>query len=108
MTKKHFIRAAQIINAIREGHWTNDPPSWGKVTPNGSDVTRYDFDTAPYVRAVQASELFINLASEFNPRFDVNRFLIACGLKDAPAKRKRSTRATSATRSPESINPVWG
>ncbi len=79
MTKKHFIRAAAIVDAIRSGHWAMIPPSW--ADPNS--VSFGIEDTA---------EVFILLACEFNPRFDTNRFLIACGLADAPAKAKRGKR----------------
>ncbi len=83
MTKRHFIRAAEIVNAICEGHWTSEPPSW-------ADRHAEDYSAlGDYGRAVQTAEAFIVLALEFNPRFDTNRFLIACGLADAPVKAKR-------------------
>ncbi len=88
MTKKHFIRAAAIVDAIRSGHWAMIPPSW--ADPNS---VSFGIEATPdYDRAVHTAEVFILLACEFNPRFDTNRFLIACGLADAPAKAKRGKR----------------
>ena len=84
MNKKHFIRAAEIVNAIRQDLWTSEPPHWAdRHAENYSALGAYG-------RAVQTAEAFIVLATEFNPRFDTNRFLIACGLVDAPAKPKRT------------------
>ena len=61
MTRKHFERAAEIIRSINSGNWG---------------------DTLPRVRAIEAAEFFIFFAREFNPRFDTQRFLIACGLQE--------------------------
>ena len=95
MTKKHFIDAAAIVKNIVDGNWTTEPPSWasaryGSVT-DWSSSTDWDSNIpdGSYTRAVQTAEVFIMLFSSHNPRFDVNRFLIACGLMAQPAKVKR-------------------
>jgi hypothetical protein len=62
LTKKHFIRAAEIVRSLRP-------------------------ESAPIV-----ANSFVRLFEEFNPRFDHQRFLIACGLIDAPVKPKRMSR----------------
>ena len=82
VTKKHFIRAAEIVQSIRSGFWTNEPPDWAD-----SEAIR---PISSYQRAVQTAEAFIVLAREFNPRFDAQRFLIACGLVDKPSKHRQS------------------
>ena len=89
MTKRYFIRAAEIVNAIREGHWTDDLPPWAD---DSRDRGVFSIAATSYIRAVQTAEAFIVLATEFNPRFDTNRFLIACGLVDAPVKATRGKR----------------
>jgi len=76
----HFVRAAEIVRAIRDGHWTNELPLWGR---NRSGVSPA---ITGHERAVYTAEAFIVLATGFNPRFDTQRFLIACGLVDAPVK----------------------
>jgi hypothetical protein len=83
LTKKHFIRAAAIVNAIREGNWTNELPSWGR---NRSGVSPA---VTGFERAVYTAEALVLLFSENNPRFDTNRFLVACGLLEAPAKASK-------------------
>ena len=80
ISKMHFIRAAEIVKSIRVGDWTMEPPSWITEQPEGFEyVTRY-------VRAVQTAEAFLLLFKEYNPRFDEQRFLIACGLIEKLAK----------------------
>lgn len=76
MTKKHFERMAAIVRSILAGEWTHDCPPWA----------REDTQSPDYVQAVQIAEVLIMLASEDNPRFDTDRFLIACGLKAKPTK----------------------
>lgn len=98
MTKRHFIVAAEQVKAILSGEWTNDLPDWalqrdwtafsplGRIeidTENGGNVDVY------VLRAIWTAEAYICLFKQFNPRFNVDRFLIACGLKDAPAKGRR-------------------
>lgn len=84
MTKQHFIRAAEIVRAINDGDWTHEAPDWANFN---------DYYPAAimehYTRAVQTAEVFIMLFSEHNPRFDYQRFLVACGLAVAPAKVKK-------------------
>ena len=91
MTKQHFVRAAKLVNHIRQGHWTNDLPAWAPrqhtVVEVNDDLGNID---SAYIRAVWTAEVFINLFVEFNPRFDRTRFLIACGLADKPAKKGRT------------------
>ena len=82
MTKQHFIRAAEIVNNIRQGHWTDDSPAWANPKLTGSPIPMY-------WRAVQTAEAFIALFSEWNPRFNTQRFLVACGLVDAPVKARK-------------------
>jgi hypothetical protein len=87
LTKKHFIRAAEMVRSIADGNWIHVPPSW-------ADIKGYE---GPYIahrdRAVQTAEAFIILAEGFNPRFDTRRFLVACGLVEAPIKlSKRKAR----------------
>ena len=81
MTKKHFIRMAEIVRNIRDGHWTDEPPDWAK------SLIAYGYDTYPRVRAIQTAEAFIALATEYNPRFDTHRFLVACGLAEPLPKK---------------------
>jgi hypothetical protein len=81
ITKQHFIRAAEIVRSIDTGDWTDDRPVWFVNTQ------RPEHD-----RAAVVAEAFIVLASEYNPRFDENRFLIACGLIPAPPKKARKSR----------------
>lgn len=87
MTKKHFIDAAAIVRNIVEGNWTEETPSWA----NRDTIANIDYlyaepmDTA-YLRAVQTAEAFVMLFTQHNPRFDTNRFLIACGLMSKPVK----------------------
>ena len=66
MTKQHFIRAAEIVKSVHEHN-----------TPTQNAI------------AAIVAEKFCNLFKEYNPRFDQQRFLVACGLVDAPPKVKR-------------------
>ncbi len=76
MTRVHFSAAASIVRSILNGEWTNDAPDWcdGRLFPGETP--------SPYVRAVQTAEAFLALAASTNPRFDRDRFLVACGLKE--------------------------
>lgn len=82
MTKKHFIRAAEIVRSIHSGHWSRDLPGYStyEVERLGRSTHVTDFE-----RATLTAEVFIILAQEFNPRFDTQRFLVACELVE-PAK----------------------
>ena len=82
MTRKHFIRAAEMIRSIHAGHWSKELP--GYSTHEMRKLGRSTHVTA-FERATLTAEAFITLAQEFNPRFDTYRFLIACGLVDKPA-----------------------
>ena len=66
MTKQHFIRAAEIVKSVHEHN-----------TPTQNAI------------AAIVAEKFYNLFKEYNPRFDQQRFLVACGLVDVPPKVKR-------------------
>jgi len=81
MTKKHFNQAADIVRAILNGEWTDDPPSWADATAYTSVTALDDSADTAYTRAVQTAEAFIVLFSAHNDRFDINRFLVACGLR---------------------------
>ena len=85
MTKMHFTRAAELVNNIRQGAWTHEPPAW--VDGERYDGMPYsDIETADYTRAVQTAEAFIILFREYNPRFNEQKFLKACGLGDSNAR----------------------
>lgn len=73
MTKQHFIAAADQVNSIRDGCWSNEPPKWALPSPAS-------FYTSSFERAVWTAEAYILLFKQFNPRFDADRFLRACGL----------------------------
>jgi hypothetical protein len=60
MTRKHFIRAAEIVRSYVKYGLLRD----GQLLGNSFEV----------------------LFSEFNPRFDARRFRVACGLAEAPIK----------------------
>ena len=81
MTRQHFTAMAKIVHAIAEGTWTNQPPDWA----GGFDID----NTTAITRAVQTAEAFIILAQRFNPLFDRQRFLIACGLVEKPVKARK-------------------
>jgi hypothetical protein len=93
MTKQHFIRAAEIVKSIRDGNWTNEPPSWSdsdRYSLSIHDDCHAPYDVAvSYTRAVQTAEAFLLFFKEYNPRFDERRFLSACGLVEQPAKKGR-------------------
>ncbi len=86
MQKRHFEHMASIVRAILDGEWTNEFPPYGdesrSIVNDGPDES--------YTRAVWTAEAFIKIAAEHNPRFDQNRFLIACGLKEKPAKKGKA------------------
>lgn len=92
MTKRHFEHAAAMVKAIKAGQWTNDLPDWAPLRVDGLIEVDTESDgnfDANLLRAVWTAEAFVILFTAFNPLFDVNRFLIACRLKDKPAKGKR-------------------
>lgn len=92
MTKRHFLRAAEIVLAIRQGEWTHEPPEWVEVFHTGrtDDYWCVDGLFNNYTRAAATAEAFIALFREFNPDFHTDRFLIACGLMEAPTKKGRA------------------
>lgn len=102
MTSKHFRRAAEMVRAIAAGDWTNEPPSWALASktfgypaygigdPIEVSTEAHGNISAAYMRAVWTAEFLILFFREHNSRFNQERFLVACGLADAPVKgRKR-------------------
>ena len=85
MTKKYLIAAAEIVRNIREGNWTGSPPVWAE---NYTMAITVSDDYTAYIRACQTAEAFCLLFATDNPRFDQERFLSACGLVDAPTKKR--------------------
>ena len=64
MTKKHFIRAAELVKSrVDAGHI--DGPA-------------------------VIADAFVELFSAYNDRFDRDRFLVACGLQEPAPKQKRA------------------
>jgi len=89
MTRQHFQAMAEIVKAINEGEWTSDLPAWAEASNGrywGNDTNTED----NYRRAVQTAEAFIILSRRFNPLFNQDVFLQACGLKAQPAKRRKA------------------
>ena len=87
MQKRHFERMAAMVKDILGGNWTHEPPAW-------SNRDRYlcvDTGEPDYIRAVQTAEAFILLCEGWNPRFDCERFLMACGLANKPVKALKRT-----------------
>jgi hypothetical protein len=85
VSRNEMEHAASMVRAIANGDWTDEAPSWS----DASNV--YPAPICPeYTRAVQTAEAFILFFQAFNPRFDQQRFLQACGLVDAPAKRRKA------------------
>ena len=66
MTKKHFIRFAALLKA--------DIDETARRFPQDAKRT---YDAAAY-----AASTFARVAAEDNPRFNHDRFMQACGLKD--------------------------
>lgn len=83
VTKQHFQQAADMVKAIKAGDWTDQPPSWAETIPEGEVDAGYSrVETVDdYTRAVQSAEFCILLFQAYNPRFNVDTFLRACGLK---------------------------
>jgi hypothetical protein len=81
ITKQHFEDAAQLVEAILRGDWTHESPSWA-IPWNGTleieSSTQGNLNT-DYIRAVWTAEAFVIFFSQWNPRFDRERFLKACG-----------------------------
>ena len=88
MIKQHFIRAAETVKAILNGNWTNEPPEWEGRTGFDLAPAWHEGREADYVRAVHTAEAFILLLREYNPRFNQETFLIACGLAEKPSKAR--------------------
>lgn len=95
MQKRHFEHAASMVRSILYGKWTSEFPSW--ADRHGNIVGPIEVDTeadgnldANYTRAVWTAEAFILLFTAYNPLFDRDRFLIACGLMTAAKRGKRT------------------
>ena len=85
MTKMHFQRAAEMVKAILHGEWTNEQPDWSFA------VQKYGWaEVYSHQRAIQTAEAFIILFRQFNPRFNQQTFLVACGLAE-PTKKGRTS-----------------
>lgn len=92
MHRKHFETAAALVRSIASGGWTFDTPAWagptlqptGQLRLAGWPLTDADLN---YTRAVWTAEAFILLFSPFNPRFNRDKFLVACGLV-TPARQR--------------------
>jgi phosphoenolpyruvate carboxylase len=82
VSRNEMEHAASMVQQIINGNWSPDAPSWA----DDDAMVRSSIDS--YSRAVYTAEAFIIFFQAFNPRFDTSRFLIACGLQDAPAKRR--------------------
>lgn len=66
MSRKHFIALAKTYRAIIEGY--------------SVAATRDASQHSAYLAAVQVAKDTANVCAEFNPNFDRNRFLTACGI----------------------------
>ena len=82
MTKKHFIRAAELVKSIKDGI------QYGPSTIETSSEYSGNLD-ANFVRASWTAQAFIDLFSAYNDRFDRERFLQACGLVDSFVQREQ-------------------
>lgn len=67
MTKRHFERFAALVKA-------------------DVDEAREQDNMELFHQAMYAAMTFSRVAIEDNPRFDHNRFMLACGLRPAMAK----------------------
>jgi hypothetical protein len=88
MTKMHFQRAAEVVNAIREGKWYHGLPDWADQRLGVECAIELSTEvdgniSVDYVRAVWTAEAFIILFKEYNPRFNEAKFLKACGLGES-------------------------
>jgi hypothetical protein len=81
-SRNEMNHAASMVAAIAAGKWTDEPPSWAEMD-GPSDIPNYD-------RACLTAEAFIIFFQAFNPAFDQQRFLVACGLVEPTAKRRKA------------------
>lgn len=86
MTRLHFNHAAEIVKAILNGEWTSEPPAYlgpkfRYINPHPDHIDR----------AIQTAEAFVMLFSAFSDRFDTQKFLMACGLAESTAKKRRAS-----------------
>lgn len=79
MTKQQRAMAS-MVRAIKAGKWTDELPDWA---PIGADCALQIIgeESGNILRAVQTAEAFILLLLADNPRFDVTRFVKACGFR---------------------------
>lgn len=66
-----------MVHAILDGEWSDDPPSWF----HGLQGATWSATPDNTLRAAQSAEFCILLFQTYNPRFNVDTFLRACGLK---------------------------
>jgi hypothetical protein len=69
VTKKHFEAAAAIVRGIRQVSVELRNP----YTPTTSKLVREND-----LNAISAESAYIELFTQFNPRFDAERFRAAC------------------------------
>lgn len=75
MTKKHFIAMAQLVADIRTGD-----VALATAEPWIVDYIKSASNPDAAISACVTAQAFVTLALRFNPRFDTDRFLRACGL----------------------------
>jgi hypothetical protein len=71
-----------------DGNVCFDAPPFANQERYGRNIDMA-LDDACYIRAVWTAEAFIMLFQQHNPRFDTQRFLIACGLVEKLAKVRK-------------------
>ncbi len=74
MTKQHFVAAAKIVDNIRCGDWDF---TTAERAVSHAQSREYDY-------AAVVADAFQTLFRQYNPRFDSQRFLVACGLQEKP------------------------
>src|SRR6266853_652664 len=91
MTKMHFERAAEMVKRMLDGRWPTDIET---ITPEDGNICPH------HVRALWTAEAFVSLFREYNPRFNEQKFLQACGLVEQPVKRSRKVRSNDDSPAP--------
>jgi len=92
MTKKHFIHAANLVQSIATPRLSGEEVEVS--TESLGNLNARD------VRAMWTAEAFVSLFREYNPRFNEQKFLQACGLVEQPAKRSRKVRSNDDSPAP--------
>lgn len=102
--RSDFKQAADLVRAILHGGWTFDTPAWAGPTMQPLDMDEPNIDPAEggcmdeftYTRAVWTAEAFIIYFEVTSLAFRPEKFLIECGLKEKPARRKGERHAARA------------